>query len=335
MMWLLPALISGLWAQGSAGRGTPVKAVLHEVRLEKVKQTVPAIGTLRANEAVDLVPEISRRVVKIPFEEGGKVAAGDLLFQLDDAEILAALAETKARAGLAKKNADRATRLVPGKAISTQEYELAKVELEILQAQVQAQEVELAKTRIKAPFAGRIGTRRVSAGAYVVPGTVLATLQDVSRIKVDFTLPERYASEVREGLDFTFRVAGNGREFNGKVDVVEPELDAATRSVRLRGICHETDGLFPGGFAEVRLALAGEVETITVPTQAIIPSPRGEAVFLIRNGKAQMQPVETGDRSPSSVRILKGLNPGDKVAVTNLLRIRPGMEVVAEDTAAP
>jgi membrane fusion protein, multidrug efflux system len=335
MAVMLTAKTAMAQGPGPAGAAAaPLRAKLLEVRPSALARTVHAVGTLRANEAVELVPELSRRVTGIHFTEGAAVAAGDLLFQLDDADLRAEIEETKAKISLAEANDERARVLFPQKAISRQELDAARAEVEVLRAQLKAQEVELLKTRITAPFTGKIGTRRVSEGAFVVPGTVLATLQDLSRIKVEFSLPERYAAEVRSGLAFVFRVAGSGKDHEGVVDVVEPEFDAATRSVRLRGICARTEGLFPGGFAEVRLTLEGDSHGFQVPSQAIVPTPRGQAVYVIEDGKAVLRPVETGIRSDSDVQILRGLEEGEKVALTNLLRMRPGVAVVAEEELA-
>ena len=157
----------------------------------------------------------------------------------------------------------------------------------------------------------------------------MITLQDISRIKVDFPLPERYSGEVRTGQKFTFTVAGNGQVFEGVVTVLEPAIDAATRSLLVRGMCAAPQGLQPGGFAEVTLTLDGLANGFLVPSQAIVPSARGQGVYLIENGRAKLQPVEIGIRTDDRVQILRGVKEGDVVATTNLLRIRPGLEVTA------
>ena len=283
---------------------------------------------MRANESVTLVSELSRLLVKIHVEEGSEVAAGELLFKLDDSDLAAELAEIDARLELATINKQRAENLLPTKAISQQDFDLASAELTILHAQRNTQAVQIAKTEIRAPFPGRVGLRLVSEGAFVSPATPLVTLQDLSRIKVDFPLPERYSSEVQAGQNFTFTVAGNGRIFDGVVTVIEPAIDAATRSLQVRGLCASPEGLLPGGFAEVSLALAELAHGFMVPSQAIIPSPRGQGVYLIVDGKAKLQPVEIGIRTPDQVQILRGVNEGDAVAITNLLRIRPGIQVM-------
>ena len=172
-----------------------------------------------------------------------------------------------------------------------------------------------------------MGIRQVSEGAFVSPAVPLINLQDVSQIKVDFPLPEGYSSEIKRGQKFTFTVAGNGQTFDGVVTVIEPAIDATTRSLLVRGLCTTPQGLLPGGFAEVTLTLDGLANGFMVPSQAVIPSPRGQAVYVIEDGKAKLHTVEIGTRTDDQVQILRGLNEGDAIAITNLLRIRPDLAV--------
>lgn len=325
---VLPLLVAGAGAQTGPKAG-PLMAEVHIVKSAPFDQTLSTVGTLRANESVMLVPELSRRLVKIHVMEGSEVAAGDLLFKLDDSDLLAELGEIDARLKLAESVKKRVTNLLPRKAISQQEYDSSTAAFDILMAGRNIKAVEVSKTEIRAPFNGRVGVRQVSEGAFVTPTTPLITLQDVSRIKVDFPLPERYSGEVKSGQKFTFTVAGNGEVFEGSVTVIEPAIDAATRSLLVRGLCSAPKGLLPGGFAEVTLTLDGLANGFMVPSQAIVPSPRGQGVYQIVEGKAKLQPVEIGIRTEDQVQILRGLKEGDVVATTNLLRLRPGLEVTA------
>lgn len=326
----LPFLVAGAFAQSGPKSGGPLSAEVHIVKSTPFTRTLSAVGTLRANESVTLVPEISRRLVKIHVQEGSEVKTGDLLFKLDDSDLQAELRAIEARLKLADTNKKRAANLLPNEAISQQEFDVSTAELDILVAQKNTQSVQISKTEIRAPFAGRVGIRQVSEGAFVAPTTPLITLQDVSRIKVDFPLPERYSGEVKPGQKFTFTVAGNGQVFEGVVTVIEPAIDAATRSLLVRGLCSAPQGLLPGGFAEVTLTLDGLANGFMVPSQAIVPSPRGQGLYVLENGKARLQTVEIGVRTDDQVQILRGVKEGDVVAITNLLRIRPGLEVVGQ-----
>lgn len=325
----LPLLAGVAHAQGRPPAG-PLVAEVHVVSQVPFEQTISTVGTLRANESVTLVSELSRRLVKVHVQEGSEVAAGDLLFKLDDSDLVAEMGEIEARLKLADSNKERVDRLLPSKAISRQEFDISTVALSILEAERATQAVQISKTEIRAPFAGRVGVRQVSEGAFVTPTTPLVTLQDLSRIKVDFPLPERYSSEVKIGQKFTFTVAGSGQVYEGAVTVLEPAIDEATRSLLVRGLCSAPKGLLPGGFAEVTLTLDGLANGYLVPTQAIVPSARGQGVYVIEDGKAKLKTIDIGIRTDEKVQVLRGLNEGDVVATTNLLRIRPGLQVTAE-----
>jgi membrane fusion protein (multidrug efflux system) len=320
---------SPLFSQGRGGPGGPVSAEVFLVKETPMANTVTTVGTLRANEAVDIVPELTKRLARIDVEEGTQVAKGDLLFVLDDSDLAAELAEIEARLKLAEANKARTDTLLPQRAVSRQEFDLAIAELDIFKAQKATKQVELAKTRISAPFAGITGIRRVSEGALVDTDTVLMTLQDLSRIKVDFPLPERYAAEVKAGQTFTFTVAGNAKVFEGKVQVIEPAVEPTTRSLQVRGICDSPDGLLPGGFAEVKLQLDTVRNGFAIPSQAVVPSAKGQGVYVMKDGKAEFRDIEIGLRTSSQVQVLRGLADGDQLLTTNLLRLRPGVPVQA------
>lgn len=186
--------------------------------------------------------------------------------------------------------------------------------------------VDVSKTRIVAPFAGTLGLRNVSEGAWVTPATKLATLQDTSTLKLDFTLPERFASAVRAEAEFTFRVAGSGQDHKGRIVAVEPAMQATTRSVLVRGVIDEPAGLAPGAFANVTVPLSTE-DALLVPSIALIPAIKGHTVFVEQGGVAKSVLVTLGARSEDRVQVTSGLSPKDRVIVSNLLRIRDGARV--------
>jgi membrane fusion protein, multidrug efflux system len=214
------------------------------------------------------------------------------------------------------------------KALSQQAFDQARADLRAVEAQIQAVRVTLSKTEIRAPFAGRVGIRRVSEGAWVTPETRLTTLQDTSRIKVDFTLPERYAPAIEPGREFTFRIAGRPETFAGRVLAIEPRIDADTRSLLVRGLTeNESGALVPGAFATVEVPLEAISGGVSVPAEALIPSVQGHGVYVFRDGKAELRPVRIGVRTSNAVQILTGLEPGETVLTTNLLRLGPGTPV--------
>jgi len=340
LVWALRGPLAGGAAapeEARAGAQAPaLRAEAYVVTPSPVRDVVRTVGTLVANESVDVVPELARRLVAAPVAEGTAVEKGALLFKLDDADLRAQLAELEARRRLAARTEARQRKLLEydRKALSQQAYDQAVSELEAVEAEIAALRVTLAKTEIRAPFPARVGLRRASEGAWVTPETKLTTLQDTSRIKLDFTIPERYAGGVAVGAPFSFRVAGRGEAFTGRVMAIEPAIDAPTRSLVVRGAYDNPDGtLFPGAFATVELPIEQPGEGILVPAEAIVPSVEGHAVYVLREGRAELQPVEIGVRTPEAVQVLRGLEVGDTVLTSNLLRLRPGVKVEVASAA--
>jgi membrane fusion protein (multidrug efflux system) len=306
------------------------------VKPQPVGETLKTVGTLLANESVELVSELSRRLVAIEFEQGSQVRKGDRLFRLDDADLRAQLAELEVQRELAARTLERQRALLEyeKKALSQQAFDQAATDLAAIEAEMASLRVTLAKTEIRAPFAGRVGLRRVSEGAWITPETPLTTLQDTSRIKLDFTLPERYAGALAVGQSFSFRVAGRGESFEGRVLAIEPVIEAATRSVRARGIAENpARALVPGAFATVEVPLARAGEGLLVPAQAVVPSATGHAVWVVRDGRAALREVEIGLRTRDAVEILRGLDAGEAVLTTNLLRVREGARIAPTERA--
>jgi membrane fusion protein (multidrug efflux system) len=308
----------------------PLRAEIHRVASSPVREEVKTVGTLVANESVRVVPELSRRLVSVEVEEGTQVEAGALLFRLDDADLRAQLAELEIQRDLAARTEERQRALLEyeKKALSQQAYDQALAELRALEAQIDVLRVTLSRTEIRAPFRARVGLRRVSEGAWVTPETLLTTLQDTSRLKVDFTLPERYAGRVAAGQPFRFGVTGRREIFSGSVVAVEPAIEAQSRSLLVRGIAENPSGaLLPGAFVSVELPIERDAEGILVPAQAVVPSATGHSVFVLRDGRAELQEIEIGLRTRDAVEVLRGLAVGDTLLTTNLLRLRPGQPV--------
>jgi membrane fusion protein (multidrug efflux system) len=320
-------------AASSARAGAPLPAEAYTVATTTVSETVPALGSLLANESVTIVAESSRRIVEVHFQEGALVQKGELLLKLDDGDLRAELMRLEGRRGLAVATEERQRELVAQKLVSQQEYDRARSELTAIQGELEAVKVALAKTEIRAPFSGRVGLRRVSEGAYVSSNTPLTTLQDLGRLKLDFTLPERYADEVRAGQTFSFRVEGRGESFSGRVTAVEPVIDSATRSLLVRGVVPNPQGvLTPGASASVEFEVRS-ADGILIPSRALVPSIKGHNVFVLRDGRAAEQPVTIGLRTAERVQILAGLAPGDTVLTSNLLRLRAGVPIRVEGQA--
>ncbi|MEN9579164.1 MAG: MexH family multidrug efflux transporter periplasmic adaptor subunit [Pseudomonadota bacterium] len=314
----------------------PLPVEVHRVRPEAFEVSVYATGTLVARESVELVSELSRRLLRVHAQEGQTVTKGQVLFELDSAELRAELAKVAVQARLAQTTLAREQKLLPEGLTTEQQLEAAQANLDAVVAQRRGLEVTLSKTVVRAPFAGQLGLRRVSEGAWVSPSTVLTTLQDVTELKVDFTLPERYAGQVGVGAELRVKVTGLGESFRGKVAAIEPRIDSETRSLLVRGVLPPDARLVPGAFAEVTLPLRAS-EALLIPAIAVVPGVEGRRVFVVEDGVARARNVELGVRTTDRVQVLAGLSSGDAVVVSNLLRVREGvaLALTAPTQAAP
>lgn len=332
----VPKMLPLLRSDGESGAeaATPVASegtlTLTAVRLEprRLAERLATTGTVRANERVELVSEVAGKVAALYFEEGRRVEAGEMLVKIDDSELVAQRERAQSRVELAKTREKRQRRLLDEGILSQEEYDLQAGELEVLEAELRLIDARLEKTEIRAPFTGVVGLRRVSAGSYLSPQTLIATLQDTDPVKLDFTLPEKYAGEVELGDAVTFRTKGSEEAHRGTVYAIEPSVDAETRSLTLRALAPNPEGeLLPGVFADVELEVRVVDDALAVPAIAVIPELGGKKVFVFDGGVAQARPVTTGLRTEDLVEVTSGLAPGDLVITSGLQQLRPGLEV--------
>lgn len=299
---------------------------------EELVEELATTGTVRAGERVELVSEIAGKVSKILFAEGSRVAADEPLVEIDATELLAEHQRVSFRVELAERREARQRQLREEGVISEEGYDLALNQLNVLRAELRLIEAQLVKTEIRAPFAGVIGLRYISPGSYLTPQTRIASLQDVERVKLDFSVPEKYAARLRPGHQVSFRVKGAEQAFVAEIYAVEPSVDPETRSLLLRARCPNPGGvLVPGAFADVRLVVERIAEALTVPSIAVVPELGGKKVFVLVDGKAEPRPVETGIRSRERVEIRRGLEPGELVITSAIQQLRPGLEVEAQE----
>jgi membrane fusion protein (multidrug efflux system) len=294
----------------------------------KLTESVTSTGTLLAEEGVELQAEINGKIVSIHFTEGVRVRKGDLLVKLNDADLVATQARAKYRKELSVLRERRLAQLLKQGVVGREEYDTALNELNVQNAEIALIEAQVAKTEVRAPFDGVVGLRYVSEGAFVNAATRVATLQRLERLKVDFSVPEKYAMRVRPGAPIRFTVAGADHKFSGQIYAVDPRIDTATRTVVIRALCPNPGmRLLPGAFASVELQLSELDGAIMVPATAVVPGLNEMTVFVVKDGKAERRAVETGTRLENSVHILSGLAPGDVVITSGLTQMRPGQAV--------
>jgi len=334
----VPKLIQLRPASGPAtpaSVGAILRVRVHRVAPTHLTERLAATGTVRANEQVEIVSEISGKISDIHFEEGSRVTAGELLLKIDDSELLADRQRALYRVELAERAEARQQQLLDDGVISSETYDVALGELNVLRAELQLIEAQLLKTEIRAPFSGVIGLRWVSPGSYLSSQTRIASLNDLDPVKLDFTVPEKYSALMKAGDEISFAVEGFDRTFPGTIYAIEPSVDASTRSLRMRARCPNSDrALVPGVFANVDLILRSIPDALTVPSIAVIPELGGKKVFIFEDGTAQPRSVETGIRSDTAVQITGGLSEGDLVIVSGLLQLQPGLVVEIEESRA-
>jgi membrane fusion protein (multidrug efflux system) len=313
--------------QQAGGASVSVEATM--VVTAPMPQTITAVGSLRSDESVTLRPESAGRISAITFQEGQRVAKGVPLVKLDPAIPEAEYAQAKANLTLAKAKFDRAVDLANRNYISGQAKDEAENSYKVAQATLQLAEAKLAKTDIRAPFAGIIGLRSVSIGDYVKEGADLVNLEAIDPLKVDFRVPETYLRQVQPGQSLTITLdALPGKQFDGKVAAVNPLIDAAGRAVVIRAQVRNQDTVLrPGMFARVRLITKDQADAMVVPEQALVPQGTERYVFKIIDNKAVRVKVETGQRRDGKVEVISGLAPGDLIVTAGQLKIRDGSPV--------
>lgn len=292
--------------------------------------TIPATGTLLPAESVELVSELSRRLVKIGAKEGQKVKKGDLLFQLDASDLKAELSRLTIQEAQAKTVAERSAKLVAEQVGTQAESDAATAQLEEIKAARRILAVTLERTQIRAPFDGTLGLRRVSEGAWLTPATVLSTIEDTSALKLDFKIPERYAAAAITGTPFQVVLEGIPERLQGTITAVESSVDIGSRSLTVRGVIQDALEFRPGIFAKVELPVVVE-DALLIPSLLLVSRADGRHVFVEKDGVAHSVPVQLGARDPEFVHVLGGLAPGDRVITTNLLRLRDGIPVQVKD----
>jgi membrane fusion protein (multidrug efflux system) len=316
-------------AKGQAavpGAATPVEVVV--VQPVTVQEDLQAVGSLRSNESVVLRPEVSGRVATIGFRDGQVVRKGQLLIGLDATLNEAEVAQYRAEYDLALSNLKRSEDLARQKFISSSAQETAASNAQVAEARLKLAQARLSKMRIVAPFDGIVGIRGVSLGDYVKDGTDLVNVEDVHDLKVDFRLPERNLRQIRVAQDVEVVAdALTGDRWQGRIEAINPRIDANGRSLELRARLDNASGkLRPGMFVRVRVII-GERKGLLVPEEAIVPQGEEFHVYKVIEGAARRVPVKIGVRRAAQVEILDGIAAGDRVVTAGMRLTRDGQPV--------
>ena len=310
------------------GRGGKLSVDAMIIKSAPLDNKLNVTGSVLPNESLELKSEVSGKITAIHFNEGKRVDKGQLLIETNDDEIEAQLEKQKYNRKLNEDNEFRQRKLLEKDAISQEEYDNALNRLNTTVADIRLLETQLAKTKIMAPFAGVIGLRFVSEGAYISPSTPIATLYNISPAKIEFAIPGRYSTQVAPGKRIRFAIESDLKVYEGQVYAIEPRIDPATRTLKIRAMAENRGGsLLPGQFVKVELILESMANAILVPTEAVIPEQAGKKVFVLENGKAKEVFIETGIRTANSLEVLTGLKANDTLLTTGILQLRQGLNV--------
>lgn len=332
-------LVAWLGWQRSNGKSEQPKAVVQHsqakptVKIEVLQpevfsETVRLSGSLVARESVQLVAEAAGRVAYLDLQEGQQVQAGQLLLGLNNDDLKAQLAKQNAILSELKTRLVRQNALLKSEAISQQEFDQIDLAFKSVTADITLIEAQIEKTEIRAPFAGRVGLRYISKGAYVGPNTQIAELVNADPMLVDFSIPEKYASQLSIGMPLTFTVENQNEEFPAKLIAIAPRIDPNTRSLQVRAeVPNPQNRLVAGSFARIELSLNEIQAALLVQSTAIVPEMDTKKVFVLRKGLVEAVQVVTTARSENRVLVVAGLTPGDSVITAGILKVRPGMQV--------
>ena len=331
----MPGTAADAGARPGFGAAGPASVLVATVRSEPFAQDMEAIGTARANEALDVTAKVSNRIAAIRFREGQQVKEGDVLVEFDGDQLRASLAEAEAALSDSRSQFSRSKELFATKALSEVLLVQLQATLSANEARVTGARSLLSDTVIRAPFAGRVGLRQISVGSLVSPGAVITTLDDTSVIKLDFSVPEVFLASLREGLEVTAHTtAYAATTFKGVVSSIDSRLDPVSRAIIVRARIENRDGrLKPGMLMTVKL-MRSEAPALMIPEQALVPEGDRKFVFAVRDSKALRMEVKTGRRRPGEVEILNGLSAGDVIVVEGTQKVRDGAPVKALENDA-
>ena len=322
---------------GGGGRQQgPAKVDVIIATPQKITQSIEVPGTLTASETTEIHPEVSGRLTMLNVREGAYVGRGSVIAKLYDADLQAQLRKLQAQLNIANQTANRLSQLLKIQGISRQDYDMAVLNANNIRADIDITRTNISRTVVRAPFSGKMGLKEVSVGAYVTPQSILAVIRKTSDLRLDFTIPEKYISEVKSGTVVFFTVAGSDVRHSARVMATESGITENSRSLNIRSTVVGSDpSLVPGAFANVILDFAPNYTALMVPSQAIIPQARGKKLVVYRDGTATFTDVTTGVRDSSNVQVLAGINAGDTIITTGLMSVKPNSKVIIRSFVKP
>lgn len=314
--------------QANSVKAPPMQVETYIIQSQKLNAVIDIPGSLMANETTDINSEISGRLVQLNIPEGRFVSKGTLLAKIYDGDLQAQLKKSEVQLEIAKTNEERSAQLLKIQGISQSDYDASQLNVNNIKADIEITKANITKTVIRAPFNGKLGLKNISPGAFITPATVITNISQVDRLKLQFSIPEKYGSEIKNGQTVSFTVNGSAKVFQASVIATETSIGEETRSLTIRALVKNNNPvLIPGSFASVKLILNSNPNAIMIPNTSIVPQGRIKQVFLYKSNKAFPTNITTGIRDSANVEVLTGLKPGDTLITSALLYLRPGVDV--------
>jgi membrane fusion protein (multidrug efflux system) len=293
-----------------------------------LNSSIDVAGSLLPLEETDIHPEVAGKVVMLSIKEGSIVKKGTLLARLFDGDLQAQLHKLDVQLKVADKTQTRQDELLKIGGISQADYDLSVLSVSSIKADMQVLQASIDKTIIRAPFDGKIGFKNISIGAYVTPATIVTTIRQINKLKLEFSVPEKYTSKIALGNVIFFSTESSDKKYQAKIVATESGITEENRSLKVHAIVENTDkNITSGSFAKVSFDMGNNNNAIMIPTESIIPEARDKKVIVYHNGTADFKIVTTGVRDSANVEILKGINIGDTVITTGLLNLKPGSKI--------
>lgn len=306
----------------------PVKVDAFIVSAKELSQDIEVPGSLIPFEETEIHPEVSGRVTQILFNEGTNISKGAVLIKLFDGDLMAQFNKLNIQLKVAEQTLGRYDALLKINGVSQQEYDQYNLSVNSLQADKQILQTNIEKTRVRAPFSGKVGLRNISLGAYVNPQTTITTIRQVNPLKLDFSVPEKYGSILKVGTKVQFTIEDVNNIYTATIIATENNIAVDSRSLRIKAKVDQSNPkLIAGTFVKVNCNLGKNNTALMIPSQAVIPKSRNKQVMLYKDGLAKIQIVKTGVRDSSMVEITSGLNVGDTILTTGLLSVKPGVTI--------
>lgn len=310
------------------GDPPPLEVKGYIVHPSVLHSSIEVAGTLLPFEETEIHPEVSGKVTYLSIHEGAHVRKGTLLARLFDGDLQAQLQKLKVQLQVAQKTEERQSELLKIGGISQQDYDLSALDVSSIKADIQVMQAAIDKTIIRAPFDGKLGFKNISIGAFITPSTVITTIRQDSKLKLEFSVPEKFTPKVQLGNVIYFSTEAVPKKYAAKIFATESGITQENRSLKVHAVVENTDkNITAGSFAKVAFDMGDNSDAIMVPTQAIIPEARDKKVIVYNGGNADFKIVTTGTRDSAKVEILSGLSIGDTVITTGLLSIKPGSRI--------